>query len=332
VRLLVRLHGDSRDLALSEAETLAGAPVREMGTPYRPSGFWGPRRWLLAEAPDWHALARMGLASLLLEHLGEAQGPALPFDPAAVVAGPYAVVPHHQHVLPERERELSRQLIDLVWHGLSQPRVDLAWPLTELHVVLAGEQAWWGRLLHRFERSAFEWRTPRRRPFWRSISMEPRRSRALVNLSAVRPGERLLDPFCGTGSYVIEAALLGAHALGSDVDPRVAAGARRNLAHVGAAGDVRVLDARRLEEWGTAVDAIVTDLPYGRSATLLLDSRRLYAEFLGAAAGVVRPGGRIVVVHPKGELPAAPPSLRVVRRLEEVVHDSLTREVHVLER
>ncbi len=319
MRLLVRLHGSSRALALGEAETLAGGPARELG-----------RRWLVAEAADWHPLARMGLASLLLEHLGTAEGPALPFDPREAVAGPYAVVVHRQHTRPERERELSVQLVDLVWHGLAEPRVDLATPVTELHAIVDGERAWWGRLLHRFDRSGFDWREPRRRPFWRSISMDPRRSRALVNLTAIRPGERLLDPFCGTGSYLVEGALLGAHVMGSDVDPRVAGGARRNLEHVGAAGEVRVMDARHLERWGMGVDAIVTDLPYGRSATLRQEARRLYAEFLASAARVLRPGGHVVVMHPKDDLPEPPRSLRTVRRLEEAVHDSLTREVHVM--
>jgi DNA modification methylase len=42
--------------------------------------------------------------------------------------------------------------------------------------------------------------------------------RALIE-EYTAPGERILDPFCGSGSMLVEARVLGRHSVGSDVDP-----------------------------------------------------------------------------------------------------------------
>ena len=48
-------------------------------------------------------------------------------------------------------------------------------------------------------------RRPRARPFFHPAAIFPKLSRALVNLSRVGAGEVFLDPFCGTGSLLLEA-------------------------------------------------------------------------------------------------------------------------------
>ena len=72
-------------------------------------------------------------------------------------------------------------------------------------------------------------RRPRRRAFFHPAAIFPKLSRALVNLSRVRPGEVFLDPFCGTGSLLLEAYEIGAFPVGSDLDSRMVRGARRNM-------------------------------------------------------------------------------------------------------
>jgi SAM-dependent methyltransferase len=42
--------------------------------------------------------------------------------------------------------------------------------------------------------------------------------RALLD-TYTRPGDRILDPFCGSGSLLVEAAVSGRHAVGTDIDP-----------------------------------------------------------------------------------------------------------------
>ena len=47
----------------------------------------------------------------------------------------------------------------------------------------------------------------------------PQMVRALANIIGMRPGEVLLDPFCGSGTTMVEGALLGLKTVGFDISP-----------------------------------------------------------------------------------------------------------------
>jgi len=47
----------------------------------------------------------------------------------------------------------------------------------------------------------------------------PQFVRALANILGLKPGDRLLDPFCGSGTTLLEGALLGLKTIGFDVSP-----------------------------------------------------------------------------------------------------------------
>ena len=301
---------------LPESEVLACAPSRVVAR-------W--QRLLLIETPFPQEFDRLSYAALVLDFLGVGGFDRLPFIAAEEVRGTYAV---RVTGIPT---DLKRALYALVWHALPEPRVALRDPETELHAFVVGEVVWWGRLRRQVSDSDFAARLAQRRPFFRSYGMQPRKSRCLVNLSGVQPGQRLLDPCCGTGAYLIEAALVGVQAYGSDIDARAVAGARANLHAFALDAHLRQLDARRLDAWGTTFDAIVTDLPYGLSASLAgVRIAELYEEVLQAAA-LVLPRGRIaVLLAPAGSLPTAPDQFVVLERHLESVHESLTREITVM--
>ncbi len=76
----------------------------------------------------------------------------------------------------------------------------------------------------------FSWRTrrPRARKFFLPSAIYPKLACALVNLSRVREGEIFLDPFCGTGSLLIESSRMGIQTIGSDLTRWIARGALLN--------------------------------------------------------------------------------------------------------
>ena len=172
-------------------------------------------------------------------------------------------------------------------------------------------------------------------PFQRPVSLPPRLARAAANLARVRPGDRVLDPFLGTGALLAEAGLLGARLYGIDRDPQMVRGALRNLAHLGVTADELVVgDAGRVgfSSEGAPFDAILTDPPYGRASSTGGEAADAVAErVLSRWAGRVRPGGRVVVVTPG---PAYSPGSewRAVLDVPVRVHRSLTREFRVYER
>ena len=74
------------------------------------------------------------------------------------------------------------------------------------------------------DRTCFEERKVQHRPFFSPISLHPKLARVLVNISAIKRDETLLDPFCGTGGILIEAGLIGAKVIGSDIEEKMIEG------------------------------------------------------------------------------------------------------------
>ena len=324
---LVWLWGPEQQLAEAEVAALAasvGGTAVTLG-----------RRLVGSSVEPWRVLTRLGFGRAILRCLGWSPDAVPPFPPDSVIRGSFAVR-HHSlqpataaNALANSTEEIAAQL----WRRLRQPQVDLAHPDTDIHVFSTPTGLWWGKLLYEFDGHAFEARRPRSRPFWRSVALSPRKARCMVNLSGIQPGGRLLDPFCGTGSVPIEAALLGMRAHGSDLDPAVVGGAARNIAHLGAEVALSHRDAR---SWGASdlsFDAIVSDLPHGRTASLMgIPREDLYQSALEVIASRLVSGGRAVLMIEAGTLPAPPPSLALTARFYEVVHDDLTREVVILEK
>lgn len=98
------------------------------------------------------------------------------------------------------------------------------------------------------------------KPWTTSSSLDSRFARGLVNL--VPHADSILDPCCGAGSIVLEAAAIGAQAFGVDWKPAMVGMTTQNLAHFGYDASIEQADSR---EHRQHADAIVTDLPYGHA-------------------------------------------------------------------
>lgn len=179
-------------------------------------------------------------------------------------------------------------------------------------------------------------RRPGKRPFFKPGPLSPQLSRVFVNLSRLPEEGVFLDPFCGTGGFVLEACLTGASlCICGDIAVEMVRGARVNLSHYNVYDRSIVIrqDSARLPLSRESVDAIATDPPYGRSTTTAKRSyRELVEGFLTEAERVLRPGGYIVYAGPEREEPwklAVGAGLRVERRFHMHVHSTLAREVVV---
>ena len=175
-------------------------------------------------------------------------------------------------------------------------------------------------------------RRPRARPFFHPAAIFPKLSRALVNLSRVDLGEVFLDPFCGTGSLLLEAYELGAAPLGADRDQRMVRGALRNMASFGHEwlGVVRADIARSPV---AAVDAVATDIPYGRaSSTSGSNTGEIMEKLLRSAAGMLGEGRRLVVMHPDTVGVDCRGDFEIEEEHHLYIHSKLTRTISVLRR
>ncbi|UCH71549.1 MAG: methyltransferase domain-containing protein [Thermoplasmatales archaeon] len=146
--------------------------------------------------------------------------------------------------------------------------VSLDKPDIEVRMLITDSKTYVGVKIAEIKRSQFEKRKVQHRPFFSPISLHPKLARAIVNLSGVKKDETLLDPFCGTGGILIEAGLVGAKIIGSDVEKKMIRGCEKNLEFYNIKNHkLFCSDIGEINKFIKTVDAVVTDLPYGRSTT-----------------------------------------------------------------
>ena len=208
-------------------------------------------------------------------------------------------------------------------------KVDLKAPKTTVFVVRAAGRYHFLAPACEISAKSFSCRDVKNRPFPHPTSLNAREARLLVNLSGVLPRETFLDPFCGTGGILIEAAVVGADVYGIDAVEDMVLGALANLQYYGLAGTVMKGDARKIPLKG--VDAVATDVPYGRSSKVITrDLRSLYLDSFESVYSSLKKGRRFVVVADRDVSPLLE---RAGFRVDHVgswyVHGGLTRRVHV---
>ncbi|MFW9801244.1 MAG: methyltransferase [Candidatus Thorarchaeota archaeon] len=140
-------------------------------------------------------------------------------------------------------------------------------------------------------------REPGKKPFFHPSMMNSQLARVICNLAGVRPEVTVIDPFCGGGGILCEAAILGARVLGWDLNWRLIMGAMKNLADLmDKESSVIQADSRWPPLQVKKVDCIATDPPYGRtSSTRGAKARRLALTFLEQVPEILKDGGRLCI-------------------------------------
>lgn len=220
-------------------------------------------------------------------------------------------------------------------HKVPKAKVNLKTPDKTFFGVLTNNKLVFGVKLTEIKPKAFSERRPRKKPFFHPSAMPSKLARCMVNLAHAKAGKLVLDPFCGTGSVMVEAALINCRVLGLDVQRRMAQGCRKNLKHFSIKPEgIVIADARKLPL--KRMDCLVTDPPYGRSATTMKSTTKQIVEgVLSSARSLLREGQRICIASPK--------TLNITRIGVELgyrhvgshfayVHRTLTREIAVFEK
>lgn len=232
------------------------------------------------------------------------------------------------------DKTLERALVERALGGVlkaSGLAIDLRAPTHTVFAWLAGGRITLGLRRGLVARGEPEARTSDARAHFSPVSMHPRRAASLLHLARVPPGGRVLDPFCGTGAFVLEAALEGYDAWGSDLDRFMVSGTMQTLTDAGPVpleGQVFRADIGDVPDLVDGVDGIVTDFPYGRASSSHDEGlAALYDRAFASFARVLRPGGHAVVGLAQPELlpDLAPHGFLEVERHVERMHRSLTR-------
>lgn len=136
----------------------------------------------------------------------------------------------------------------------------------------------------------------------RAGALKPPVAAAMLRLVGLHAEHTLLDPCCGTGTILLEAAALGATPTGGDIDKQAVQAARANMRAAGAHVRIDQWDARRLPLGDAHVDAVVSNLPWGRQIVVDEALADLYAELCVEIERVLRPGGRVALLTTSPEL------------------------------
>jgi tRNA (guanine10-N2)-dimethyltransferase len=223
--------------------------------------------------------------------------------------------------------------------------VDLKKPSKTFVLLLTSQRCLFCLLLHSVEKQQFTEKKPHRRPFFSPVVIMPKIARVLVNLSGVNAAaeELFFDPFCGTGGILLEAGTVGARIIGADVQDKMVRGARENLAFFGLQGDFIVSDASKIPVKARSIDAIATDMPYGRASFVSGSSspesrsafiERLHQDAMAEIHRVLKPGRKAVIVSnaPTVNSLFREHDFRLIEQHTYRVHKSLTRYITVFEK
>lgn len=154
------------------------------------------------------------------------------------------------------DSELSSMAICRKVGALIGGKPNLDHPALTFFVVVTSTKLFFGKLI---SESDVAWRAHSQKPYLNSSSLSARLARTVVNLVA-KPSDSLIDPCCGMGTIITEAAHMGIEVTGYDIKKKMVVLAKRNFDYFGLKGRIECRDAR---EVSGKYDALVTDFPYG---------------------------------------------------------------------
>jgi putative methyltransferase (TIGR01177 family) len=217
-----------------------------------------------------------------------------------------------------------------IWKSLEKqkikPRVNLKNPETLIEIIIINNNAFVCKQIWD-NKEDFESRKAHHKQELHPTAMHPKMARALINILNPKSKEKIIDPMCGAGGILTEAALMNIKCIGYDIDQPQLDRARINLGNLKNC-KLKKADATKIKN----LKNIVTDLPYGKSSKKSSEIIKLYAEFIKNISG------RAVIVFPdfvnykkilKENLNK---KLLVKKIISHYVHKSLTRKIVVIDK
>lgn len=156
------------------------------------------------------------------------------------------------------------------------------------------------------------------RPFINEIiGTSIRIARILVNLAGLKVGSTVLDPFCGIGTVLQEALILGLNGYGIEINPERVKQAQSNLKWAKSIfkfkGDFKIIsgDAQELSKYfpDSFFDAIISEPELGPFLKEPPDTKTarsyintlypLFKAVFKEANKIIKPGGKLVIILPQ---------------------------------
>jgi tRNA (guanine10-N2)-dimethyltransferase len=146
-------------------------------------------------------------------------------------------------------------------------------------------------------------------------------TRAMINLAKIHDDETVCDPFCGTGSTLLEAQAMGIKSIGIDFDEKMCQITKDNLKKNRFSGEVYNQGYDYMDQ--LKFDGIVTDLPYGTASKVSEPPKKIMKKFISK----MPKKAKFAIMCKKGLDDGV--KLNLTKKYEIYRHKSLTRMILV---
>ena len=156
----------------------------------------------------------------------------------------------------------------------SQAKVSLDDPSLIIYLILTDSQGFFG-FSTEFEKEK-QLKKPKNHPH----ELDWKLSRVMINLAGFKEGDTICDPFCGTGTTLLEAESMGINSIGIDFDKKMCDLSKKNLKENQFDSKIFNSDYKYINKIENKYDGIVTDLPYGRASKTSEPPEKLLRNFV----------------------------------------------------
>ncbi|NDB32151.1 MAG: methyltransferase domain-containing protein [Nitrososphaeria archaeon] len=146
-------------------------------------------------------------------------------------------------------------------------------------------------------------------------------TRAMINLARINDDEIVCDPFCGTGSTLLEAQSMGINAIGIDFDEKMCKISKDNLKANKFSAEIYNQTYEYMDQ--IKFDGIVTDLPYGTASKVSEPPKKIMKKFISK----IPRKAKFAIMCKKGLEDDI--KLNLTKKYEIYRHKSLTRMILV---
>ncbi|HIP16876.1 MAG TPA: TIGR01177 family methyltransferase [Methanothermococcus okinawensis] len=209
-------------------------------------------------------------------------------------------------------------------------KVNLKNPSKTIKIIISRDRIYVALLLEKRDKEYFNKNRPHLRAYFHPGCILPKLARGMVNLARLKENQILLDPFCGTGGFLIEGGFIGCKLIGCDIDENMINGTLLNLKSYKL--ENKIIDLKKINAQDVIpylkslgineVDAIVTDPPYGISTS----AKGSVEDIINNLGSILKNNGYMVFASFKKIYLE---NLKLKEIHELYIHKSLTRYIHI---
>lgn len=219
-----------------------------------------------------------------------------------------------------------------IFDSFKNPKINLEKPKIEFYFFFESENKFYFAEKIYENNKDYLRRMPKLRPVVMPYTLKSDMARASINLLALKNGT-ILDPFCGIGGILLEAKDMNFEIIGNDISWNDLKYFKQNFNHFfpNSKYNITLADSRTQFLKENSIDAIVSDIPYGRASRKL--GTDLYEQFLISSKKYLKPNARMILIYANFVefKQLALKQFKEIKEIDQYINKSMTRHILILE-